>query len=211
MNAEEVVGNIKNERIIAIIRGIDDAHIERTIEALLKGGISIMEITMNTPGAIDMIKNMVQRWGSDIMIGAGTVMTPQAAYDAISAGAQFIVCPHTDKRIIDLAKAMGKAVLPGAMTPTEIATAMQSGADLIKLFPAATLGPSYVKQLLGPFNDVPFIAVGGINIDNAYSFIQAGAVGLGIGGELVNRQMIYQDKYDSVTELARTFIESVSI
>jgi 2-dehydro-3-deoxyphosphogluconate aldolase/(4S)-4-hydroxy-2-oxoglutarate aldolase len=170
-----------------------------------------MEITMNTPSAVDMIKNMVQRWGSDITIGAGTVMTPQAAYDAISAGAQFIVCPHTDKKIIDLAKAMDKAVLPGAMTPTEIATAMQADADLIKLFPAATLGPDYVKQLLGPFNDASFVAVGGINIDNAYSFIQAGTVGLGIGGELINKQMIYQDKYDSVTELARTFVESVSI
>lgn len=209
MNYDEILEGIRRQRVIAIIRGVDDAHIERTVEALVNGGISVMEITMNTVGAEAMIKAVSKRWAPNIIIGAGTVMTPQAAYDAISAGAQFIVCPHTDKRIIDVAKALNKAVIPGAMTPTEVASAIQSGADFVKLFPAAALGPDYIKQLRGPFNDVPFIAVGGINLDNAADFIRAGAVGLGIGGELVNRQLIYEERYDDITRLARAFLDKI--
>lgn len=208
MNREQGVELIKQTRLIAIVRNVQEAHIAALTDALLNGGVRVMEITLNTPGATDMIGNLQQTHGDRMYIGAGTVLDLDDAKKAVHGGAKFLVTPNMDETVIRFAVSEGIPVFPGAMTPTEIVQAWKAGATAVKVFPGASLGIGYLKELQGPLGEVPMIAVGGVNERNVGEFLQTGCAAVGVGGALINLEQIHQGNYDWVTEKARLFLEA---
>ncbi|WP_248924802.1 bifunctional 4-hydroxy-2-oxoglutarate aldolase/2-dehydro-3-deoxy-phosphogluconate aldolase [Paenibacillus hamazuiensis] len=207
MNREQGLALIEKTRIIAIVRGVEDAHMDNLAKALYDGGIRAMEVTMNTPGALDMIRRLQDQMGEQMYIGAGTVIDLDDAKKAIAAGASYLVTPNLDEDVIRYGVEQGVPVFPGAMTPTEIVKAWKAGATAVKIFPGASLGIGYLKELQGPLNHIPMVAVGGVNEDNIRQFIEAGCYGLGIGGSLVNLKEIHSGNYAWVTEKAKRLLE----
>jgi 2-dehydro-3-deoxyphosphogluconate aldolase/(4S)-4-hydroxy-2-oxoglutarate aldolase len=193
-------------RIVAILRRTDPEAAVATAEALLSGGITCLEVTCDSPGALDMIRAIADALGERALVGAGTVLDRETAQAAIDAGAQFIVSPHVDADLIWSFALRGMPWIPGALTPTEILSAWRAGAVLVKLFPAAPLGPAYVKDLRGPLRDIPLLPTGGINLDNACDFVAAGAWGLGIGSSLVDARLVAERRFDELEERARRFV-----
>ena len=175
---------IAGPRVVAIGRGLPVASIERIAEGLVAGGIRAFEITLNSPGALDAITALAARWGDQLLVGAGTVLDPDEAGRAADAGARCIVSPNTDPAVIDWAVQYGLPVFPGAFTPTEALLAWRAGATAVKLFPASVAGPAFVRELRGPFRDIPLIATGGVTIESAPAFLAAGAVAVGMGSWL---------------------------
>lgn len=194
----EIVTNIESEKIMAIIRLDDQLKVAPVLERLVDAGINVLEITSNTPGFAEEILKAREKFPAAI-IGAGTITNARLAQKAISCNAQFLVTPNTNVDIIYIAHQSNIPVLMGAMTPSEIAEAVEHGADFIKIFPAGALGLDYFKALLGPFNNVKFIAVGDISLNNALGWFKAGVVGIGIGSSLTNGDMT--DIKTSVTNL----------
>jgi 2-dehydro-3-deoxyphosphogluconate aldolase/(4S)-4-hydroxy-2-oxoglutarate aldolase len=194
----EIVTNIESEKIMAIIRLDDQLKVAPVLERLVDAGINVLEITSNTPGFAEEILKAREKFPAAI-IGAGTITNARLAQKAISCNAQFLVTPNTNVDIISIAHQSNIPVLMGAMTPSEIAEAVEHGADFIKIFPAGALGLDYFKALLGPFNNVKFIAVGDISLNNALGWFKAGVVGIGIGSSLTNGDMT--DIKTSVTNL----------
>lgn len=172
---------------MAILRHVPPDDLVALTEALHAGGIRAVEVTMNSRGAADGLKRLASTFRGRLVVGAGTVLDAEAAETAIACGAAFLVSPHVDPGLIATATRMGVPFVAGAMTPTEILTAWRAGAALVKLFPAGTLGARYVAEVRGPFGDIPLLATGGVNLENAASFITAGAWGLGVGGALVGK------------------------
>lgn len=170
-------------RIVAIFRGDYRGEWLAYAQALLDGGITAMEITLNSPDALNGIEVLAAHFGEQIILGAGTVLTADEVHQAVDAGATFIVAPDTDEAVIAAAKERGAAVIPGAYTPSEIKKAHQLGADIVKVFPAQT--PDYIKAVRAPLNHIPLMATGGVNIQNAAAFIEAGAHSLGLGSALL--------------------------
>lgn len=193
--------------ITAILRGITPAQVSRTVEALLAGGIQSVEITLNTPGALKMIEQVKELYGSRMLVGAGTVLDKQAAAQAVMAGADFILSPVLDVQVIELCHAYSRASVPGVMSPTEIYTAQSAGADILKLFPAGALGPDYVRLIQGPLNGLALMGVGGITIQNIRSFHAAGVSCFGIGSELVNQTLLGKEDSKEITRRARLLRE----
>ena len=175
------------ERIVAIIRGITGTDFNDLIATLIENNIRIMEVTVDTPGVYEKIEQIKTQYGEQVMIGAGTVLDSETARLAISAGAEFLVSPSLNLDVIKTAKRYGKMSLPGCMTPTEIVQAYEVGADAIKVFPASVLGPRYFRELSGPLGHIPLLPTGGINLDNARAYLEAGAVAIGLGSSLVGR------------------------
>lgn len=194
----EIVTNIESEKIMAIIRLDDQLKVAPVLERLVDAGINVLEITSNTPGFAEEILKAREKFPAAI-IGAGTITNARLAQKAISCNAQFLVTPNTNVDIISIAHQSNIPVLMGAMTPSEIAEAVEHGADFIKIFPAGALGLDYFKALLGPFNNVKFFAVGDISLNNALGWFKAGVVGIGIGSSLTNGDMT--DIKTSVTNL----------
>lgn len=194
----EIVTNIESEKIMAIIRLDDQLKVAPVLERLVDAGINVLEITSNTPGFAEEILKAREKFPAAI-IGAGTITNARLAQKAIICNAQFLVTPNTNVDIISIAHQSNIPVLMGAMTPSEIAEAVEHGADFIKIFPAGALGLDYFKALLGPFNNVKFIAVGDISLNNALGWFKAGVVGIGIGSSLTNGDMT--DIKTSVTNL----------
>ena len=194
----EIVTNIESEKIMAIIRLDDQLKVAPVLERLVDAGINVLEITSNTPGFAEEILKAREKFPAAI-IGAGTITNAGLAQKAISCNAQFLVTPNTNVDIISIAHQSNIPVLMGAMTPSEIAEAVEHGADFIKIFPAGALGLDYFKALLGPFNNVKFFAVGDISLSNALGWFKAGVVGIGIGSSLTNGDMT--DIKTSVTNL----------
>jgi 2-dehydro-3-deoxyphosphogluconate aldolase / (4S)-4-hydroxy-2-oxoglutarate aldolase len=194
----EIVTNIEAEKIMAIIRLDDQLKVAPVLERLVDAGINVLEITSNTPGFAEEILKAREKFPAAI-IGAGTITNARLAQKAISCNAQFLVTPNTNVDIISIAHQSNIPVLMGAMTPSEIAEAVEHGADFIKIFPAGALGLDYFKALLGPFNNVKFFAVGDISLSNALGWFKAGVVGIGIGSSLTNGDMT--DIKTSVTNL----------
>jgi 2-dehydro-3-deoxyphosphogluconate aldolase / (4S)-4-hydroxy-2-oxoglutarate aldolase len=180
-----VIETIKHERIIAILRGDYRKAVPALTEALIMGGIKIIEMTLNSPGAIDGIRCMSEQFGDQLLVGAGTVLEPDQAKQAVDAGAKFIVSPETNPAVIETALDLGVVPVPGAFTPTEIMQAYRAGARLIKLFPAIHGGPNYLKLIRGPLDHIEFVVTGGIDASNARLFLSAGAAAVGVGGVLV--------------------------
>ncbi|WP_096189912.1 bifunctional 4-hydroxy-2-oxoglutarate aldolase/2-dehydro-3-deoxy-phosphogluconate aldolase [Evansella halocellulosilytica] len=206
---ETNVERLQREKLVAIIRGISYESGEPTAQALLNGGISLLEVTLNTDGALKMISNWKEKFGERACIGAGTVLDLNMAKDAVSAGAEYLVSPNLDERVIDYGISKGVDVWPGSMTPTEVVRAYQAGATAVKLFPAGTLGIQYFKDIRGPLNHIPMMVTGGVNLDNMKDFLSAGAIAVGLGGNLVHKQLIHEKKFDEITNLARQFTEKV--
>ena len=207
---------VKERKIVAIVRGLSPEYIIRLGHAFLEGGIGLMEVTYNqkapdtwtaTAAAIEAAE---KEFGSDLLVGAGTVITLEQVKMTYDAGGHYLVTPSTQPEIIKAGKALGMGLFPGAFTPTEILAAWQAGADAVKVFPAGSLGPGYIKAVRAPLSQVPLMAVGGINEKNAADFMKAGCVGLGVGGNLVNKEWIENGEWAKVTALAKEFIKAVN-
>jgi 2-dehydro-3-deoxyphosphogluconate aldolase/(4S)-4-hydroxy-2-oxoglutarate aldolase len=206
MNKEQGLQLIEQTRIIAIVRGVEERHIDGVAQALLDGGVRAMEITLNTAGASNMIKKLQEQLGHQMYIGAGTVLDTEDAKKAIDAGASYLVTPNIDEDVIRFAVEQDVPIFPGAMTPTEIVKAWKAGATAVKIFPGASLGIGYLKELQGPLNHIPMVAVGGVTEENIAEFLQAGCYGVGIGGSLVNLKEISAGNYNWVREKASRLI-----
>jgi len=195
--------------VLGIIR-IEAADDLVTIaHALDDGGLSCIEITMTTPGALRAIEEASEKL-TGVLMGAGTVLDATTARQAILAGAKFLVTPTVELDVIETARRYGVVVIPGAMTPTEILTAWEAGADMVKVFPASVLGPSYLKAVRGPLPQIPLVPTGGITADNAGEFIKAGAVMVCAGGWLVDKKAVANGHYEILTERARQLVNTVS-
>jgi len=197
-------------KIVAILRGIEDRHADDTAQALIDGGIHMMEITMNTDGAPAMIQRWRSKFDGKAAVGAGTVTDVDLAKEAVAAGAQYLISPNLDEEVIAYGREHGLSVWPGVMTPTEIVKAWKAGADAVKIFPMGTLGIGYLQEIRGPLNDIPMIATGGVDLHNIADYFKAGANAVGMGSKLVNLEWVREGKFAQVTERARQFVDIVS-
>ncbi|ADL08626.1 bifunctional 4-hydroxy-2-oxoglutarate aldolase/2-dehydro-3-deoxy-phosphogluconate aldolase [Thermosediminibacter oceani] len=208
MKKHEIIEKLKKLKITAVIRNSDINTIFSLADALKKGGIEALEITVEAPGALDVIKELSK--GNKYFVGAGTVLDAETARAAILAGAKFIFTPVMKLDVIKLCNRYGIPVIPGATTPTEILTGYEAGADFIKVFPAGVFGPQYIKEILGPLKHIPIFVTGGINKNNIKDFILAGATGVSLGGALVDRDLIAKGMFDKITERAIEFVNLVN-
>ncbi|MEH7180092.1 bifunctional 4-hydroxy-2-oxoglutarate aldolase/2-dehydro-3-deoxy-phosphogluconate aldolase [Neobacillus vireti] len=198
--------------VVAVIRGAKPDTIIPIAESLIAGGVKAIEITAETPGALQLIEKVSNVLVDKVIAGAGTVLDPETARTAIMHGAKFIFSPTINIETIKMTKRYGVISVPGAMTPTEILSGYENGADMIKVFPANILGPSYLKDVHGPLPQIPLMPTGGINIENTANYIKAGAVAVGVGSTLVNTKEEMTDAYFSnLTEKAIRFVEQVQL
>ena len=206
---------ILENKVITIVRKVYGQQLLSLSDALRDGGIRMIECTFDQqdPDCIrktqEAIRSLRERHGEDMMFGAGTVLTPEQVVAAYEAGAQYIISPNVSEAVIAKTKELGMISMPGAATPTEIMNAHYWGADLVKLFPAGTLGFKYIKDILAPISHVKLLAVGGVNENNVAEFLKAGMYGAGIGGNLANKKWIDAGEYHKITETARKLIEAV--
>ncbi|MFN2744726.1 MULTISPECIES: bifunctional 4-hydroxy-2-oxoglutarate aldolase/2-dehydro-3-deoxy-phosphogluconate aldolase [Bacillus] len=204
-----VLSQIEDEKIIAIIRGYNPEEAVGIAGALKAGGIRLVEMTLNSPQAIKAIETVSERFGDDMLVGAGTVLDPESARAALLAGARFILSPVVDEETIKMTKRYGAVSIPGAFTPTEILAAYENGGDIIKVFPG-TLGPGYIKDIHGPLPQVPLLPTGGVGLDNIGDYLDAGAIGAGIGGSLVPANEEVNDVFlEKLAKKAKRFVEAV--
>ena len=206
---------VQQRKIVAIVRGLKPEYIIRLGHAFEEGGIGLMEVTYdqkapetwkNTAAAIEAVE---KEFGDRVLVGAGTVITPEQVSMTYNAGGHYLVTPTTQPEIIRMGKALGMGLYPGAFSPSEILEAWNAGADAVKVFPAGSLGPGYIKAVRAPLGHIPLMAVGGVNEKNAAEYMKAGCVGIGAGGNLVNREWIENGEWDKVTALAREFMKAV--
>jgi 2-dehydro-3-deoxyphosphogluconate aldolase / (4S)-4-hydroxy-2-oxoglutarate aldolase len=209
VRTDEMMQVIRETGVVAIVRGTTTDTLVQVSEALKRGGVRAIEVTLNTPGAVGMIRELVDKCGSDMLIGAGTVLDPESARAAILAGARFVLGPNLSLEVSKLCKRYNALYVPGVFTPTEIICAWEMGAQVVKIFPAGSVGPRYIKELRGPLPQVDMMPVGGVDLGNAADFIRAGAVALGIGGELVDRRAVAEGRFDLLEEKARRFTDAV--
>jgi 2-dehydro-3-deoxyphosphogluconate aldolase / (4S)-4-hydroxy-2-oxoglutarate aldolase len=201
----QMIQHVAQTGIVAVIRKADPEQIPAIADALVQGGVKTLEITADTTDVFDVIARVKKQFNTEIMVGAGTVLDAPTAKRAIDAGADFIFSPHVDIETITLTQRYGKLSIPGAMTPSEVVRAYQAGGDIIKIFPASSLGPKYIKELKGPLSHIPMMPTGGVTVDNAASFIQNGAIAVGAGGSLLDRKVLQTKDYDTLTDIARQF------
>ena len=204
----QLLERLKEEKVVAIFRFIEDQYADKALEALLAGGITMMEITMNTDGAAGMISRWREKYGEQAAIGAGTVLDLDMAKEAVDAGAQFIISPNLDEAVVDYGLKKGVSVWPGVMTPTEIVRAWKSGAEAVKIFPMGTLGWKYLAEIRAPLDKIPMMATGGVDLDNIADYFKAGACAVGMGSKLVNLEWVRSGRFDLLTEKARQFSEA---
>ena len=210
MDKEKVLNLVRETPLFAVIRGLDPDKLIKTIDALIKGGVKIIEITMDSKYSLDMLKvanSYVDN--KNIAVGAGTVLNTKTTKSAITAGSDFIVSPVLNTDVIEVSKEYNKIVIPGVMTPTEIMKAWDTGADFVKVFPAKTVGPQFIKSVKGPLSQVEIIPTGGINLDNVEDFIKAGSAAVGVGSSLISKEEIKKGNYDQITKKAELFIEKL--
>jgi 2-dehydro-3-deoxyphosphogluconate aldolase/(4S)-4-hydroxy-2-oxoglutarate aldolase len=205
MNPSEAILCIRRTRILAILRGPIEGHEIELVEALVAGGITAAEVSTVTPGYAAIIGRLSAHFAERAAIGAGTVTTPAELKATADAGASFIVSPGTDPAIIHQTRELGLASFPGALTPTEVMLAAESGADAVKIFPAASLGPSYIRALRGPFPNIPLVPTGGIHLENLRAYLDAGAIAVGIGSELIGKTEFENFNAAALTQKARAY------
>lgn len=209
MNQAECVDRIVRCGVIAIVRLRTPAELLPVVRAIRDGGIDVIEFTVTTPGALEIIEVCSREFGDEIVIGAGTVLDPETARAAINAGARFVVSPSTRQETLVACRRYGVASLPGAMTPNEILAAWELGGDLVKVFPATALGARYIKDVLAPLPHIPLVPVGGVDVENAADFMRAGASAIAVGSNLVDAETIALGDYDRLTERAVAFRSAV--
>jgi 2-dehydro-3-deoxyphosphogluconate aldolase/(4S)-4-hydroxy-2-oxoglutarate aldolase len=209
MNKEAVLEIIRETGVIAIMRARSSDQLIAAADAIKQGGVQAIEVTMTTPGALGVIAQAKERYGTGVIFGAGSVLDPETGRAAILAGADFIVSPTLNLDLVKLCNRYGIVTAPGCFSPTEILTGWEGGADLIKLFPASLGGPSLVKDILAPLPQVRIVPVGGVNLDTAAQFIRMGATALGVGSSLVNQKLLDAGNLEELTHRAAAYIEEV--
>jgi 2-dehydro-3-deoxyphosphogluconate aldolase / (4S)-4-hydroxy-2-oxoglutarate aldolase len=195
--------------IIAVVRSPDSHQLVNVAKALAEGGVPVMEITFSVPNALEVIQQVRQELGDQVLLGAGTVLDSETARAAILAGAEFLVSPTLNLDVIRLCRRYDKAVLPGAFTPTEILAAWEAGADVVKVFPADVLGPAFFKALRGPLPQIRLMPTGGVDLNTAAEFLKSGACCLGIGGQLVEPKAVAAGDFKRIRDLARQYVDIV--
>lgn len=195
--------------VVAVLRAPSGELLADVAEALLAGGIDAIEITFTVPNALRVIEQVADRLGDRIVLGAGTVLDPETARSAFLAGAQYIVAPNVNLDVIRMCRRYSKLAMPGALTPTEVITAWEAGADVVKIFPSDVGGAPYLKALSAPLPHIRMMPTGGVTLETAADFLRAGACALGIGGNLVEKQALEKRDFGRVTSLAERFVEIV--
>lgn len=209
MDQNAALGMIVESGVVAIMRAKNSDQLLDAARAVLAGGVQAIEVTMTTPGALDVIHQATSQFGSEVLFGVGSVLDPETARAAILAGAKFVVCPTLNLKTIEICKRYSIPVMPGAYTPTEILTAWEAGADIIKVFPASAGGPPYIKAVKAPLPHIRLAAIGGVDLTNTADFIKAGVEVVGVGGELVNQKLLDARDFAAITERARGFRQGV--
>jgi 2-dehydro-3-deoxyphosphogluconate aldolase/(4S)-4-hydroxy-2-oxoglutarate aldolase len=209
MTKTAAISQVTSSGIVAVIRAKSSELLADVAEALLEGGITVMEVTFTVPRALSVLEQVADRIGDHILLGAGTVLDSETARAAMLAGAEFIVSPSVNLEVIKICRRYDKAVLPGALTPTEVLSAWEAGADIVKIFPSDLGGPAYLKALRAPLPQVKMLPTGGVNLDTAADFLRAGACALGVGGSLVKESAIEKRDFAQITALARQFVAIV--
>ncbi len=210
MNKKEVLRRIEEVGVVPVVRASSAEEAMQVIEAIKAGGVSVLEITMTVPRAVRVIEQVADRYGAEVVVGAGTVLDPETARACILAGATFVVSPSLNTGTIELCRRYSIAVMPGALTPTEVVTAWQAGADVVKVFPCGALGGAkYLKSLKAPLPQIEMIPTGGVSLQTAAEFIEAGALALGVGADLVDTKAIRAGQPERVTEAARAYVAAV--
>jgi 2-dehydro-3-deoxyphosphogluconate aldolase/(4S)-4-hydroxy-2-oxoglutarate aldolase len=206
---QQVLDRIRSTGLIPVIRARSADEANRAVDAIQAGGVGVLEITMTVPGAVDLIREVAAR-ATDAVVGAGTVLDPETAIRCIDAGAQFILSPALNPATISTCRERDVAIIPGALTPTEVVAAWTAGADLVKVFPAGAVGgPGYLKALKAPLPQIDLVPTGGVDLDTAGDFIRAGAAALGVGSALVDLAALRRGEASVLTERARRFVEIV--
>ena len=205
MGANESMERIFKTGVIAIMRANSSDQLLGAAKAVLAGGVEAIEVTMTTPGALDVIRQATSQFGKEVLFGVGSVLDAETARVAILAGAQFVVCPTFKPETLEMCKRYSIPVVPGAYTPTEILTAWEAGANAVKVFPASVSGPAYIKAIKGPLPQISLSAVGGVTVENTADFFRAGVDFVGVGGELVNQKLLDAAAFTEITERARNF------
>ncbi|MFP5206891.1 MAG: bifunctional 4-hydroxy-2-oxoglutarate aldolase/2-dehydro-3-deoxy-phosphogluconate aldolase [Acidobacteriota bacterium] len=206
--SETTQQTIERIGLIPVLRAKNIAQGRAAVEAMVAGGVTVVEVTMTVPGAVDLLKELKKEYGAKLLLGSGTVTTAEQAQATIDAGAEFVVSPSLHPDVIATTKKNGKVSCPGALTPTEAITAWNAGADYVKIFPCSAVGgASYLKALLAPFPHLKLIPTGGVTLQTAESFLKAGARALGVGSDLVNLAAIDAGKPETITETARAYLK----
>jgi 2-dehydro-3-deoxyphosphogluconate aldolase/(4S)-4-hydroxy-2-oxoglutarate aldolase len=202
---------IERVGLVPVLRAKSIAQAHAVVEAMIAGGVTVVEVTMTVPNAVHLLKELKKAHGAKILLGSGTVTTAKEAEDTINAGAEFVVSPSLHPEVIAATKAAGRLSIPGALTPTEVITAHRAGADYVKIFPCSAMGgASYLKSLLAPFPHLKLIPTGGVTLKTAEEFIRAGARALGVGSDLVNLAAIDEGKPEIITEAAKAYLEMLA-
>jgi 2-dehydro-3-deoxyphosphogluconate aldolase/(4S)-4-hydroxy-2-oxoglutarate aldolase len=209
MSKEDRLEFIRQTGVVAIMRAKSSDQLLAAADAIKAGGVNAIEVTMTTPGALDIVSQAVARYGADVLFGVGSVLDPESARAAILAGAQFVVCPTLDVRTIELCNRYSVPIMPGAYTPTEILAAWEAGADVVKVFPASVGGPAYIKALKAPLPQIKLMPVGGVDLDTTADFIRAGCEVVAAGSALVNQKLLDAREFDTIVERACRFREEV--
>jgi 2-dehydro-3-deoxyphosphogluconate aldolase/(4S)-4-hydroxy-2-oxoglutarate aldolase len=207
---QQILSNLISVGVVPVVRTATAEAAIRSIEALYEGGITVAEITMTVPGAVKALEAIASKFGDRITLGAGTVLDPETCRICMLSGAEFFVTPSLDVRTIEMARRYSKVILPGALTPTEVKTAWDAGADIVKVFPCGNVGgPKYIKALKGPFPHIEMIPTGGVNLDTTADFLRAGACSVAVGSELIDAKAIQEGNFEVFTERARQYLAIV--
>lgn len=209
MSREHDLQRVLDCGIVAIVRFNDPAPLVNVVKALADGGVSVAEVTLTVPHALDVIREAKRQLGDRVLLGAGTVLDPETARAALLAGAEFIVAPTVNLEVVKLCRRYDRLVMPGAFTPTEVLAAWEAGADIVKVFPADVVGPAFFKALRGPLPQVKLMPTGGVDLTTAAEFLKAGAVCLGIGGQLVDAKAVVAGDFAKITAQARQYVEII--
>lgn len=211
MKSREILTFITDVGIVPVVRTSSAETAVQAVEAMYQGGVRAAEITMTVPGAIRALEKVADRFGDKIMLGAGTVLDPETARACMLAGAEFFVTPSLRISTIEMVKRYSKVICPGALTPTEVLTAWESGADVVKIFPCGNVGgPKYIKALKGPFPQIEMIPTGGVNLETTGDFLKAGACAVAVGGELVDAKSIKEGRFDVIEDRARQYLAAIA-
>lgn len=210
MSKENALKILLEKKVVAIMRAKDSEQLIETARAIQAGGMTVIEVTMTTPKALNVIEKARSMFANDVLFGAGSVLDAETARAAILAGAQFIVCPSLKLETINMCKRYSIPVMPGAFTPTEILTAWENGADVVKVFPTSLGGASYIKAVKAPLPQVRMAAVGGVNLTNIAEFFKAGCELVGIGGELVSQDVLDKRDFETITDRTRKFLQAIA-
>ena len=209
MNKENILNKIQEVGVLAVLRGPSPELTLKMVDALIKGGVIGIEITYTTPNAAEVVKNLDQEFGSEIVLGMGTLTKPEQVEESVNAGANFLVSPHTDPILGKEMAGSGVPVMLGALTPSEVMQAVGLGSDVVKIFPGSLGGPTYMKALKGPFPDIPMMPTGGVSESNLVDWFKAGAFAVGAGSKLCPKEYALAGKFDKITEIAANFVAAV--